>query len=65
MTRQTGPFAFPDGTRRTCTVEFATRVLSCERRRLEVEVEQSGAVGPDCRRVGTERDVARHTWVRD
>ncbi len=66
VVRQTGPFAFPDGTRRTCTVEFAARVLWCSRRRLEIEVEQSGSVGPDCRRPVTETpDVARHIWVRD
>ncbi len=66
VVRQTGPFTFPDGTARTCTVEFVARVLSCSERRLEIEVEQSGAVGPDCRRVGTEApDLARHVWIRD
>jgi hypothetical protein len=66
VVRQTGPFTFPDGTTRTCTVEFATRVLSCSQRQIEIEVEQSGAVGPDCRRLGTEApDLARHVWVRD
>ncbi len=66
VVRQTGPFTFPDGTTRTCTIEFATRVISCSQSRLEIEVEQSGAVGPDCRRLGKEApDLARHVWIRD
>ncbi len=66
VVRQTGPFTFPDGTTRTCTVEFAVRVVSCSERRLEMEVEQSGSLGPDCRRTGTEApDLARHVWIRE
>ena len=66
VVRQTGRFAFPDGTSRTCTVEFSARVLACPPGRLEIEVEQSGEVGPDCRRIGGGApDLARHTWVRD
>ncbi len=66
VTRETAPFSFPDGTRRTCTVEFATRIVSCEPRRLEIEVEQSGSVLPDCRRLAADQaDLARHTWLRD
>jgi hypothetical protein len=64
--RQTGIQAFPDGTRRSCTVEFAVRVLACPPGRLEMQVEQSGAVGPDCRRVRAgDPDLARHAWVRE
>lgn len=66
MVRQTGRFAFPDGTSRTCTVEFAARVLACPPGRLELEVEQSGEVDPQCRRVPEGApDLARHSWVRD
>jgi hypothetical protein len=66
VVRQTGRFAFPDGTSRTCTVEFAARVLACPPGHLEIEVEQSGAVDPDCRRIAEGApDLARHTWVRD
>lgn len=64
--RQIGRFAFPDGTSRTCTVEFTARVLACPPGRLQIEVEQSGAVDPQCRRIAAGApDLARHTWIRD
>ncbi len=66
VVRQTGRFAFPDGTSRTCTVAFAARVLACPPGRLEIEVEQSGAVDPQCRRiVEGAPDLARHSWIRE
>ena len=66
VVRQTGPFKFPDGTSRTCSVEFAARVLRCSERQLEIEVEQSGAIGPNCRRAADEApDLARHVWLRE
>ncbi len=66
VVRQTGRFAFPDGTSRTCTVEFTARVLACPPGHLEIEVEQSGAVDPQCRRVAEGApDLARHSWIRD
>jgi hypothetical protein len=66
VVRQTGRYAFPDGTSRTCPVEFTARVLACPPGRLEIEVEQSGAVDPACRRIAEgPPDLARHTWVRE
>jgi len=64
--RQTGRFAFQDGSSRTCTVDFAARVLGCSVGRLEIEVEQSGAVDPQCRRIAEGApDLARHVWIRE
>ncbi len=66
VVRQTGRFAFPDGTGRTCTVEFGARVLACPPGRLEIEVEQSGAVDPQCRRIAEGApDLAHHSWIRE
>lgn len=66
ITRQTGSLTFPNGEQHTCTVEFSTRLLHCKPRSLELEVEQSGGVLPDCRRLEESApDVARHVWIRD
>ncbi len=66
VVRQTGRFAFADGTSRTCAVEFSARVLACPPGHIEIEVEQSGAVDPQCRRVAEGApDLARHSWIRD
>jgi hypothetical protein len=65
-TEVTGDYQFPDAGPRECKVEFTTRAVTCEPGRLVLEVEQSGAVGPDCKRVDTGTpDIAQHVWLRE